>query len=442
MTGGNDDTIFQRPVELLQKLIRFETVNPPGNERECIEYIEQLLIAAGIETRLLCKDSNRPNLLARLKGKGDASPLLLYGHVDVVPANPAEWTHPPFWGEVVDGCVWGRGALDMKGAVVMMLNAFIRAKTEKTQLPGDVLLCILSDEEAHGDFGARFLVENHDHVFKDVRYALGEVGGFTFFIGGKKFYFIEVSQKQKCGIRAVIKGTSGHGSSYQKGGTMAKLARFLARMDKNRLPVHITPAAELMLNALADALPFPNGWILHQLLKPGRTDRILKVLGKKGDVFEAILHNTANVTIVRAGDKINVIPDEVEVQMDVRLLPGFTPDDALRELRPIVGNEVELEVMVYDPVPAEPDMGFYNTLAGILKHADPEGIPVPILMTGSSDARFFSRLGIQTYGFVPMQLPEDIRFHRILHNVDERIPVDTLQFGADAIFRAMKSQRD
>jgi len=438
MTLEIDNTIYRRPVELLQQLIRFDTSNPPGDERECVSYIGHLLESMDIETHLLSKDPHRPNLVARLKGVKGTPPLLLYGHVDVVPAPEPDWTYPPFEGTIADGFVWGRGALDMKGAVAMMVSAFMKAKANNVRLPGDVVLCILSDEEELGDYGARFLVEHHPELFKDIRYALGEVGGFTFYIGGKKFYFIEVAQKQKCGLKATIRGTSGHASSHAQGGTMAKLAAFLRQLDNIRLPVHITPAVEKMFKPLSDALGFPSGWILRQLLKPKRTALILKILGKSGDVFVPMFHNTVNATVVRGGNKINAIPSEVEVEMDVRLLPGLGPDDVIRELRPVFGRDIEWELLFYDKGPTELDMGLFDTLAGFLKEADPEGIPIPILMTGSSDARFFSRLGIQTYGFIPMQLPEDMRFNRILHSVNERIPVETLEFGTNVLYQAMQ----
>ncbi len=435
-----DKTIYQRPVELLQHLIRFNTSNPPGNERECITYISHLLNAAGIETHLLSKDAHRPNLVARLGGKEKhVPPLLLYGHVDVVPAgDDSAWKYPPFEGKIADGFVWGRGALDMKGGVAMMVSAFIKAKIEKVPPPGDVVLCILSDEEELGEFGACFLVEHHPEIFKGIRYALSEFGGFTLYVGGKKFYPIEIAQKQKCGIKAIIRGPAAHGSSLMRGGAMAKLAKMLIQLDKNNLPVHITPAAKKMFNPMADALPFPSGWIMRQLLKPRCTDFILKLLGEKGKVFVPMFHNTVNATIVKGGDKINVIPAEIEVHMDVRLLPGFGPDDVIKELRSIIGKDIELELLFFDAGPAEPDIHLFDTLVGILKEADPEGIPVPLLLTGSSDARFFSKLGIQTYGFMPMQLPEEMNFSRTIHAANERIPVESLAFGTDAIFQAIK----
>lgn len=439
MAGNNNDiNIYQRPVELLQRLIQFDTTNPPGNEGACIKYIDKILKQAGIKTTLLAKDPNRPNLLARLKGQGSAPPLLLYGHVDVVPTAGQEWLHPPFAGKIVDGCVWGRGALDMKSGIAMMLNAFIRAKDEKINLPGDLVLCIVSDEEEAGQFGARFLVEKHPEYFKDIRYALGEVGGFTFYVSGKKFYLIQVAEKQVCSVRAGISGPSGHGSTMIRGGAMAKLANILEKLDKNYLPVHITPVVSMMFSTIAKELEFPKNFLMRQLLKPRFTDFILNKLGEPGKAFAPLFHNTANATIVRGGDKINVIPGEIELKMDVRLLPGFSPEEVKIELNSLLGTDLALEVLSYHPGSGKPDMGLFPTLTEVLKEADPEGTPVPILLPGTTDGRFFSRLGIQTYGFIPMQLPEDMNFSRLLHAADERIPVRSLKFGREILFQVLQ----
>jgi len=433
-----DKSIYTRPAELLQQLIRFDTTNPPGNERECISYISHLLNAWEIETHLFSKDPHRPNLVARLKGKNpDAEPLLLYGHADVVTSGNENWTHPPFSGEIADGFVWGRGALDMKGALTMMICSFIKAKVENTELPGDVILCILSDEEEYGEFGAQFMVENHPDLFKGVHYALGEFGGFSLNVSGKKFYPIEIAQKQKCIMRVILKGSSAHGSSVMQGGAMSKLAALLEKLDKNLLPVHITPAVEKMFKGMTAALPFPNGFILRQILKPRLTDSILKILGDKGKSFAPLFRNTINATIIRTGDKINVIPGEVEVNFDVRILPGFNPNDVINELRPIIGDDITLEVLLYDKGPGEADMTQFEMLSKIIKELDPEGIPVPFILPGSSDARFFSKLGIRTYGFTPMNLPENLNFNRTIHSVDERIPIDTLEFGTRGIYKVM-----
>ena len=190
---GDQTTVYQRPIELLQRLIRFDTTNPPGNEEDCIKYVNQLLTAAGFETTILAKLPNRPSLITRLKGKGNAPPLLLYGHVDVQITKNQIWTHPPFGGEIIDGYLWGRGALDMKGGMAMMMAALLRSKAEGLTPAGDVVLALLCDEEAFGDFGAKYLVEEHSALFSGIKYALGEIGGFTMHIDQKRFYPIQVA---------------------------------------------------------------------------------------------------------------------------------------------------------------------------------------------------------------------------------------------------------
>ncbi len=431
-------TIYQRPVELLQNLIRFDTTNPPGNEAQCVAYINNLLTEAGLETTILAKDANRPNLIARLKGQGTAPPLLLYGHVDVVTTANQDWTHPPFDGKVVDGYVWGRGALDMKGGVAMMLAAFLRAKAEGLAPAGDVVLAILSDEEAGGDYGADYLVRNHAEQFEGIRYAIGEFGGFSMYIGGRKFYPIQVAEKQFFWTKATLRGPGGHGAFPARGGTMAKLAQLLQSLEQHRLPVHITPVARQMLESIAAAVPSPMNSVFVQLLDPAFTDTVLDQLGEQGLMFDALLHNTVNATIVQGGEKINVIPSEIALSLDGRLLPGRTPDNMMAELRQVVGDDVELEPIRHDPGPAEPDMGLFDTLADIVRQADPDGIPMPLLLVATTDARLFSRLAIQTYGFLPMNLPEEFNFLRLIHAADERIPVESLDFGTDAIYKALQ----
>jgi len=431
-------TIYQRPAELLQWLLRFNTTNPPGAEGPCIEYIRFVLAAAGIESTILALDPDRPNLIARIPGAGDAPPLLLYGHVDVVTTEGQDWTHLPFAGEIAEGYVWGRGALDMKGGVAMLLSAFLHAKAEEARLPGDVSFLAISDEEESGTYGARFLTEEHRDLFDGVRYALGEFGGFSLTFGSHRFYPIMVAEKQGCHVRATVRGPGGHGSLPMRGGTMAQLGRLLQTLDRNRLPVHITPVTRAMIEAVAKALPTPNGPLLRQLLTPRLTDRILDALGERGKLFDPLLHNTVNATIVRGGEKGNVIPSEVAVDMDGRILPGYTQDELLRELRALLGSDVELEAVEYDiSAAAAPDMDLFETLGGALREADPEGIPIPYMMAGVTDGRFFARLGIQTYGFTPMRLSPDFAFTTLIHAADERVPVEAIGFGADAVYQAL-----
>jgi acetylornithine deacetylase/succinyl-diaminopimelate desuccinylase-like protein len=226
--------------ELLQELIRFDTTNPPGNEGPCIEFLRAHLEDAGCETPLYEKEPGRPNLVSRLAG-GDAPPLLLQGHVDVVTTAGQNWIHPPFEGRLEDGYLWGRGALDMKAGVRELVSAFVRARREGAQLPGDLVLVVLSDEEAGGNLGARFLVEEHPELFAGMRYGLGEFGGFTLEVGGKRFYPIQVAEKQICWLKATIRGSGGHGAMINRGGTVARLGRFLTDLDRKRMPVHVTP---------------------------------------------------------------------------------------------------------------------------------------------------------------------------------------------------------
>jgi acetylornithine deacetylase/succinyl-diaminopimelate desuccinylase-like protein len=431
-------TIYERPEELLQNLIRFNTTNPPGNEFACVQYINGLLQDAGIETTLLGLDDNRPNLIARLPGSGSAPPLLLQGHVDVVTTVDQKWQHDPFGGELIDGYIWGRGALDMKGGVAMMIAAFLRAHVEGVSLPGDVILAILADEENSGRYGAKFLVEEYPEMFAGVRYAIGEFGGFSMHLNGKRFYPIMVAEKQICWMKLIIHGPGGHGSMSMRDGTMAKLGGLLQTLNKTRLPVHVTPAASAMISGLADALFFPTSTVLRQLLKSSMTDRIIDLLGERGRLFDPLLHNTVNATIVHGGHKQNVIPSEVELLVDGRLLPGFTPDQLIAELRAVIGDEVEIELMAHDPGPPEPNMGLFQTLAGILKEIDPEAVPIPLLLSGVTDARFFAQLGIQTYGYLPMQLPEEMNFTATIHAADERVPAAAIRFGANAIFETLQ----
>ena len=442
-------TIHTEPASLLQTLIRFDTTNPPGNERDCIAYLDGVLQAAGIETTILARDENglsarsaRPNLIARVTGSGEAPPLLLQCHVDVVTTANQAWTHPPFAGLELDGFIWGRGALDMKGAVAMYVCALLRLKAEGIVPKGDIILCLLADEENGGAYGAQWLVENHADQFMGVRYALGEFGGFPMWMGGRKLYPIQIAEKLSAQVKITARGPAGHGSRPIQGGAMAKLGRVLTTLDQKQLPVHITPATKLMLSAMASALGAPASTMLRQMLNPSRTNAVLKLMGKQGANLNPLVRHTVSPTIVHGGDKINVIPSELSLELDGRMLPGFRPNQLISELRQLLGNDVDIEVLNYDEAgSAEPDMTLFPMLAKILTEQDPDGIPVPFVLPAVTDGRFFGRIGIQTYGFTPMQLPENFDFADTIHAADERIPVAALQFGTDAVFKVLSRYR-
>lgn len=423
------EPVLNNPVVLLQKLIQFDTTNPPGNETECIRYLADLLSTVGIETILLEKKPGRLNLVARLKGNGDAPPFLLYGHADVVTAAHQQWTYPPFEGRIADGQIWGRGALDMKGALAMMLAAVTNIHSSGNITPGDIILAVVSDEEDEGEYGARFLTDEHAELFKNVSQAIGEIGGFTMHLDQKRFYPIMIAEKQKCILRTLIKGPGGHGSIPVRNGAMAKLGYLLDKLNTHPLPTHITPPVKLMLRSIASKMSFPANIMLQQLLNPVFTNQVSNLLGDGSHVFTALLHNTVNPTIVRGGDKINVIPTEIEVNFDGRLLPGFEPRELLAELKTLFGISFEFEVVLFIPGPRQTNLKLFDLLAEILQEAAPEAIPVPFVISGTTDARYFARLGIQTYGFTPMILPQNFDFPKLIHAADERLPLEALEFG-------------
>jgi acetylornithine deacetylase/succinyl-diaminopimelate desuccinylase-like protein len=219
---------------------------------------------------------------------------------------------------------------------------------------------------------------------------------------------------------------------------MARLARMLDDLNRKRMPIHVTPIVREMIETIAAHLPWPKRELMLALLKPAIADRMLPKLGPQMQAIETLLRNTVNATIVHGGEKVNVIPAQIDLELDARLLPGFTPEDLIGELHGIIGDDIEVELVRHDAGPAEPDLALFDMLAGILSELDPEGIPMPLLQGGVTDARFFAQLGIQTYGFIPMRLPADFPLLQIVHAADERIPVAALEFGTEAVTRALQ----
>ena len=428
------------PVALTQRLVRFNTSNPPGNEAQCIEHIKSLLDGASIQSQVFAKSPGRPNLIARLPGDGSAPPLLLQGHVDVVPADPAHWRQPPFGGDLVDGYLWGRGSLDMKSGIAMMLYALVRAKADGMSPAGDIVLALVCDEEAGGDYGARYLVENHPEQFKGIRYAIGEFGGFSFNLGRRRFYPIMVAEKQVCHLRVTFRGISGHASLTQQNNPMSGLSRFLQRLQSRELPIHVTPEARMMFHAISKHVSPPARAGMAALLNSRFTATALRLLGPRGRTFSPLFRNTVTPTLVRGGEQINVVPNEVSVDLDGRLLPGLDPEQLIAELTELAGagTGAQIEVLRHDAGPKRPDLGLFDTLSGILQEVDPQGIPVPMLMPAATDGRLYARLGIQTYGFLPMLLPDALDFAATIHGPDERVPVSAISFGADAVYSLIK----
>ena len=429
---------YKNPIRILQDLIRFDTSNPPGNEEGCIGYIKNMLNESGFETRILSKTPNRPNIVCRLNGRKNAPPLLLYGHIDVVTTKNQRWKYPPFDGVVKEGCVWGRGALDMKSGIAMMLAALIRIKAEGPTPPGDIVLAIVSDEEQGGSYGSKYLTEEHGYLFEGINYAISELGGFTFYLGGKRFYPIRVAEKRSCHIKVVLKGLSGHGSIPSRDGISAKLGILLNRLTTNNLPVHIGPVAGMQIKAMASFLPFPSNFIISLLLNPVFTNKILKLLGKKGKILDPIFHNTVNLTSIHGGEQSYGLPGRIDIGLAATLLPGFGPDDILSELRKIISEKFEIEISMSKYLSPQLDMGLFETLKKIIEESDPGANAIPMLLPSPTDGRFFSNLGIQTYGFIPMALPERFDFTSMIHSSNERIPLEAITFGTDSIYKLLQ----
>ena len=429
--------IYQRPIDLLRTLVRFDTTNPPGDEAECIGFLADLLTDGGLAPTILAKDPNRPNLVARLPGRGEAPAIVLQGHVDVVTTANQNWQRDPFGADLVDGVVWGRGSLDMKSGVTMMTCAVLRAAAEGRTPAGDVVLTIMSDEESGSDFGARFLAEEHPEQFDGARYAIGEGGGSSQYFGGQRYYPLMVAEKQVCWLRTRIGGPGGHGSTPLRDGAMARLGKLLTTLNENRLPVHITPAMEQMLPALAECAPDDLAESALALLDPARSDAVLDQMAADGlhqaRSFDALLHNTVNATVVGGGIKTNVIPSEILLELDGRVLPGFTSNGLIAELHALLGDDLEFEIIRHDPGRPDVDMGLFPLLKGIVEELDPDGVVIPSMVGGFTDGRMFSRLGIQNYGFLPMKLPPGTNFGATVHAADERAPVEAVAFGLQAL---------
>ena len=424
------------PVELARRLIRLDTVNPPGHEAPAIELIAAVLRDAGVEPLVVQRQEGRPNLIARIPGRGDGAGLLLQGHVDVVPVSGQRWSRDPFGGEIVDGWLWGRGAIDMKGGVAMMVDAFSRLANSGRRPGGDVVLCVVSDEETGGAMGARFLVEDHADLFAGIRYGIGEFGGFPLMVGGARFYPIQVAERARVTFHLTFRGPAGHGSLPTSGDAMARLGRALTRLDRGRLPIHHVPTTRLMLETMIEHTGGTTRRALRSLLDPRTAALAARVAGSRLAVLEPVLRNTVNATIVRGGESYNVVPGEVRLTLDGRLLPGLEPEEMAAEVRHLVGGDVEIGYDAEEPSQgAEPDMGLFPLLADLVREMDPDGIPLPFVLPAVTDGRWFARLGIRHFGFLPMRLPDDFVFQRTVHAADERVPVEAIRQGADAIFR-------
>lgn len=440
-----------RCVALLQELVRIPTVNRgtgeagDANERPAAELLADFLREAGLEPKLLEKKKGRTNVVARVKGTGAKPPLLLNAHLDVVEADPAKWTRPPFSGEVHDGYVWGRGAIDMKHMAAMSACLVARLAAEVRdgkELDRDVIFAGVADEEAGCELGSIFLAEEHPDEVR-AEYMLGEVGGFSLHLFGRSFYPIQVAEKGVCWVKATYEGKPGHGSMPDPESAVVQLGRAIARLGGRRLPFHPTPVVRRFLDGLAKELPRAQGAVLRRLGTPRAAALILDHLVRDAAQrrsFGAMLSNTASPTVVRAGNKVNVIPERASVELDGRTLPGQSEPAFLAELREALGGNPELEVLRSLPaVEASPDTPLFAHLAAVLRRNDPTAHPLPWLVPGFTDAKGYARLGTTCYGFAPVRFDptHTVSFTAMYHGHDERVPVEGLGWGLSVLHEAV-----
>ena len=425
-------TAQQEVAGLASDLIRIDTTNTgddsgPG-ERTAAEHVAGLLAEVGLEPVLLESRPKRASVVARIEGEDRSRPgLLIHGHLDVVPADAGDWQVHPLSGEVDGGCVWGRGAVDMKDMDAMMLAVVRQRLREGRRPPRDIVLAFLADEEAGGNHGASWLVDNHPGLFDGVTEGIGEVGGFSTVIGGQRLYLLQTAEKGMAWLRLLARGRAGHGSMLNNENAVTELAEAVARIGRHEWPVRLTPSVVAFLQAAADAL--------NITFSENDPSAVLSKIGPLARMVGATLTNTSNPTMLAAGYKVNVIPQVASAQIDGRFLPGYQ-DDFLAEIDDLIGPAVRRE-FVNNAIALETtfDGDLCDAMVRALNDTDPEGKVVPYCLSGGTDAKHFSRLGIRCFGFTPLRLPGELDFSAMFHGVDERVPVDALEFGTTVLDR-------
>ena len=423
-------------VEICRDLIRIDSSNygdgsGPG-ERAAAEYVAEKLSEVGLEPAVYESADRRTSLVVRFEGEDSSRPgLLVHGHLDVVPAEAKDWTHDPFAAEVVDDCIWGRGAVDMKDMDAMVLALVRQMRREGRRPPRDLVLCFLADEEAGGRFGAHWMVDHQADHFTGVSEAISEVGGFSYSVGAQRVYMIETAQKGIHWLRLVAQGRAGHGSFLNDDNAVTTLAEAVARVGRHEWPVRLTPTVQRFLEEIADILG-----IEIDVRDPEPT---LAKLGDLSRVIGAVLHNTANPTVLKAGYKHNVIPQSAEALIDCRFLPGYE-DEMLATIDELIGPDVRRETVIQDiAYETTFDGDLVEAMTAALLAEDPGARMIPYCLSGGTDNKSFSLLGIRGFGFAPLRLPPDLDFTGLFHGVDERVPLDSLRFGVRVLDRFVAS---
>ncbi len=437
----NWDEAENEVVARLRDLLRLDTRNPPGNETRAAEYLRAVLEREGIECTVVGPEPDRGTLIARLRGDGSQPPLLLMSHTDVVAVEPEKWTHDPFSGDIADGFIYGRGALDMKNMVAMELMTMLLLKRSGLPLKRDVIFMAAADEEVGGSQGAGWVVRNHPELIR-AEYALNEGGGWGMEINGRRYYTVETAEKGTARFILRTTGRPGHGSIPHGDNAVLKLAALLLRLQQTRLPVHFTTTIRAYLTAIAESQP------------PESAQRFLAVLANEANADEAIeqlpveerfkdelraqIRNTVTPTMLRASSQINVIPSVAEARLDGRILPGWTQEQFLTELHALFGEDAAIEFLEPGvPVEADPASPLFDVIKDVLKQRDPEATVVPVLLTGGTDAKSVTKLGTKVYGFSPELYISGDDSASSVHGHDERVHVSSLQWGARVLYEVV-----
>ena len=421
LTSVEDDAI-----KICQELIRIPSVNfgeGKGDESVVAAYIVKSLAEVGIESKIYEAAPNRSNVIARIKGSDSSRPgLVVHGHTDVVPANADDWSVDPFGGVIKDEMIWGRGAVDMKNMDAMIL-AIVRDWARRGYKPErDIVLAFFADEEAGMTYGSRFMSAKHPEVFAGCSEAISEVGGFSVTVAdGKRLYFVEAAQKGIHWMRLTAQGRAGHGSMMNDENAITALTDAVAKIGKHEWPQRYTKTVKKLFKEVARV----TGREYNESdLRP-----LLKEVGSTARMIGATLQNTANPTMLDAGYKANVIPGSASAVIDGRFLPGYE-DELNSTIRAIIGPDITIETISHDiALEVDFDSPLVEAMKAALISQDPEGIPVPYLMSGGTDNKALSELGIVGYGFAPLRLPADLDFMALFHGVDERVPIEGLRFG-------------
>lgn len=430
-----------RVVSTLQELLRFDTTNPPGNEITAAQYIRERLAAEGIESTILESAPGRANLIARIKGDGSERPLLLMNHLDVVKTEPEQWTHPPFAGEIAGGYLFGRGAIDMKNLAAVEIELLIELKRRNLPLKRDVILAACADEETGGAKGMQWLVDNHFELV-DAEYAINEGGGHGYRIGDRWLFTCQTAEKGVCWTKVIARGQPGHASAPPENTSVQKLLAAMNRLAQAKLPQHKVATVDTYVRSIASLLPGPQREKVLGIFDPATEAEALAALpiAELAQTLRASLRNTATPTGLKAGEKINVVPSVAEASVDCRVLPGQDDKSAQAEMRSFLGDEVELETIIYSP-PTE--SGFQTPLFDLMKEVmnelAPGSVVTPYMSTGGTDGRFLAVKGVKVYGFCPMLIqPGEPGPMQLAHAHDERVSLANLGFSTRALWEIVR----